>query len=112
MGPEAIPEFRAGRMQPAMDLVQRIPLSDPERIMDIGCGPGNSTQVLVQRYPEATVVGLDSSAEMIARARQDYPAMEWRQRTRRPSPRRRPMISSSPTRSSSGFRGTRSCCRG
>ncbi len=70
--------FAQERTQPAIDLVQRIPLAEAARIIDIGCGPGNSTQVLVQRYPKATVIGLDSSAEMIARARADFPAMEWR----------------------------------
>ncbi len=70
--------FAQERTQPAIDLVARIPLSGPARIIDIGCGPGNSTQVLVQRYPHATVIGLDSSAEMIARAKADFPTMEWR----------------------------------
>jgi trans-aconitate 2-methyltransferase len=70
--------FAQERTQPAVDLVQRIPLADPQTIIDIGCGPGNSTQILAQRYPRAAIVGLDSSAEMIAQARADYPDREWR----------------------------------
>lgn len=70
--------FAQERTQPAVDLVQRIPLSAPRTIIDIGCGPGNSTQVLLQRYPGAHLVGLDNSAEMIAQARADFPDLEWR----------------------------------
>ena len=70
--------FAQERTQPAVGLVQRIPLADPQTIIDIGCGPGNSTQILAQRYPQAHLVGLDSSDEMIAQARADYPDGEWR----------------------------------
>jgi trans-aconitate 2-methyltransferase len=65
------------RTQPCRDLVARIALDKPARIVDLGCGPGNSTQVLAERWPGAKILGLDSSAEMIASAKQAYPAMEW-----------------------------------
>jgi trans-aconitate 2-methyltransferase len=45
--------------------------------MDLGCGPGNSTQVLVRRWPEARVIGLDSSAQMIEAAQVEHPDGEW-----------------------------------
>ena len=46
--------------------------------IDIGCGPGNSTRVLWERWPRAAVTGLDSSAEMIAKAQAEYPNGAWR----------------------------------
>src|SRR5579871_29666 len=45
--------------------------------MDLGCGPGNSTAVLRERWPQAGFTGLDSSADMIERARRDYPECNW-----------------------------------
>jgi trans-aconitate 2-methyltransferase len=47
------------------------------RVIDLGCGPGNSTQVLRERFPAAQVVGLDSSEKMIAKAREGYPSGDW-----------------------------------
>jgi len=69
--------FADERTQPCRDLVVRIALKNPARIVDLGCGPGNSTQVLMERWPEAKILGLDSSAEMIAKAKQTHPANEW-----------------------------------
>jgi trans-aconitate 2-methyltransferase len=70
-------EFNDERTQPCRDLVARIALKDPAPIVDLGCGPGNSTQVLMERWPAAKILGLDSSPDMIAKARQTYPAGEW-----------------------------------
>ena len=53
------------RTQPAIDLAACIPLDAPKRIIDIGCGPGNSTNVLHMRFPEARILGIDNSEEMI-----------------------------------------------
>ena len=69
--------FADERTQPCRDLVARIPLSAPLRVIDLGCGPGNSTAVLAERWPGAEITGLDSSPEMIARARADFPEIEW-----------------------------------
>ncbi len=69
-------KFGAERTRPAMDLCARIPGS-PGRILDLGCGPGNSTAVLRERWPEAELTGLDSSAEMIAQARASHPNGSW-----------------------------------
>jgi trans-aconitate 2-methyltransferase len=66
-------KFEAERTQPVRDLVARIPNAEAESVADIGCGPGNSTEVLQARYPEARIVGLDSSADMIAAARKRLP---------------------------------------
>jgi len=69
--------FANERTQPAVDLTARIQLANPQRIIDLGCGPGNSTRILRQRWPAADVIGLDSSAEMIAAAEKDYPSGKW-----------------------------------
>ena len=63
--------FADERTRPCQDLVNRISLNAPKRIIDLGCGPGNSTAVLAGRWPEAEIVGIDSSPEMIERAPKD-----------------------------------------
>lgn len=75
--PELYLRFKNERTQPSIDLVSRIELEGPHSIIDIGCGPGNSTQILVRRWPNALVSGLDSSAAMIDKARLDYPQQKW-----------------------------------
>jgi len=70
-------KFGNERTQPAIDLVQRVELRNPSRIIDLGCGPGNSTEVLRGRWPEAEICGLDSSPEMIEAASKAYPGGTW-----------------------------------
>ena len=65
--------FEEERTRPVWDLVARLPVSDARRAADIGCGPGNSTEVLRARYPRADIVGIDSSADMIEAARKRLP---------------------------------------
>lgn len=65
------------RTRAAVDLVARVKLQTPCTIVDLGCGPGNSTQVLRARWPEADVLGIDNSPEMIAAARQAHPEQQW-----------------------------------
>lgn len=61
---------RAGpaRLRPALDLVARIPLNAPQRIVDLGCGPGTVTGLLRRRWPSAAITGLDSDPAMLATA--------------------------------------------
>jgi trans-aconitate 2-methyltransferase len=75
--PQQYLKFRNERTQPSLDLVTRIRMDLPGTIIDIGCGPGNSTQVLHQRWPEAEITGVDNSPEMIEKARKDYPDQKW-----------------------------------
>jgi trans-aconitate 2-methyltransferase len=75
--PEKYLVFKNERTQPAIDLVEKITLDYPQRIIDIGCGPGNSTQILVNKWPKSIVVGLDFSKTMIEKARIDYPDQTW-----------------------------------
>jgi trans-aconitate 2-methyltransferase len=70
-------KFSEERTQPVRDLIGRILLENPPRIMDLGCGPGNSTAELRNRWPVSRVAGLDSSPEMIVRARQSCAQGEW-----------------------------------
>jgi trans-aconitate 2-methyltransferase len=62
-------KFGAERTRPAAELLARVPVQSPKRAIDLGCGPGNSTELLAQRWPDAEVIGLDSSPEMIAQAK-------------------------------------------
>ena len=56
------------RGRPFVDLLARVGADAPARVVDLGCGPGNLTALLAQRWPAAEVVGVDSSPEMVARA--------------------------------------------
>jgi trans-aconitate 2-methyltransferase len=70
-------QFANERTQPSIDLIQRIQLGDPRRIIDLGCGPGNSTAALRRRWPNAAIIGLDNSPDMIAKAQASYPQGTW-----------------------------------
>ena len=71
-------KFEKERSRAAIDLATRIELEAPKRVLDLGCGPGNSTRVLAERFPGAHILGVDNSANMIEAARRDYPALEFR----------------------------------
>jgi trans-aconitate 2-methyltransferase len=76
--PDLYLKYRNERTQPSIDLINRIHVDfSPSRIIDIGCGPGNSTQVLAQRWPVSFIVGIDNSTSMIEKAKKDYPNQEW-----------------------------------
>lgn len=61
-------QFGDYRDRPFFDLTGRIHADQPGEVVDLGCGPGNLTATLAQRWPTAKIVGLDSSAEMLAKA--------------------------------------------
>lgn len=75
--PKLYMQFQNERTQPAIDLISRLDVSDPQTIIDLGCGPGNSTEMLRRRWPEAKITGLDSSSEMIEAAKTNYPQETW-----------------------------------
>jgi trans-aconitate 2-methyltransferase len=72
-------KFADERTRAAQDLLARVPLQDAKRVVDLGCGPGNSTALLKSRWPEARFTGVDSSADMLSAARRDMPDIEWLQ---------------------------------
>jgi trans-aconitate 2-methyltransferase len=65
--------FEDERTRPAQELLARVPLAEAARVFDLGCGPGNSTELLVHRFPTAQVVGTDNSDAMLASARERLP---------------------------------------
>ncbi|MBY0431530.1 MAG: methyltransferase domain-containing protein [Rhodospirillales bacterium] len=67
--PAQYARFAGPRLRPAFDLLAQVPAETPARVFDLGCGPGNVTRLLKARWPQAEVIGLDSSPEMLAKAR-------------------------------------------
>ncbi|HEY0292530.1 MAG TPA: trans-aconitate 2-methyltransferase [Hansschlegelia sp.] len=69
--------FEDERTRPAADLLARIPLKDAVRVVDLGCGPGNSTELLTRRFPEAETTGVDSSPDMLSAASKRLPGVRF-----------------------------------
>lgn len=70
-------KFAGERLQPAIDLLARIPAMAPKTVIDVGCGAGNMMPLLAARWPDAQFAGVDGSPEMLARARKDHPAARF-----------------------------------
>ncbi len=66
-------KFETDRTRPSIEMLGRVTLEAPRRVLDLGCGPGNSTELLAQRYPNAEILGLDSSPDMLSKARERLP---------------------------------------
>ncbi len=75
--PDHYLRFADQRARPGVELIARIRHDDPALVVDLGCGPGNLTALLAERWPDARVVGVDSSAEMIDAARAEHTGIEW-----------------------------------
>ena len=75
--PELYRRFEDERTRPARELLARVVHATPARVFDLGCGPGNSTELLIARFPRAEVVGTDNSEAMLASARQRLPAARF-----------------------------------
>jgi len=67
-------KYSGERLRPALDLLARIDVEAPRTVIDLGCGAGNVTRMLADRWPGAPVIGFDSSASMLAQARASTPA--------------------------------------
>lgn len=75
--PEVYLTFAAERTRPAAELLARVPLKAPRRAIDLGCGPGNSTALLAARWPQAELEGLESSPEMLVKAKASGVPAKW-----------------------------------
>ena len=69
--------FEQQRTRPVRDLVAAIATQNVQSAIDLGCGPGNSTEVLAERFSDARITGLDSSEDMLADARQRLPDLTF-----------------------------------
>jgi trans-aconitate 2-methyltransferase len=67
--PQQYLQFEDQRLRPAIDLMARVSLASPRRVIDLGCGTGNVTRLLAQRWPDAQITGVDNSGTMLERAR-------------------------------------------
>ena len=77
--PEVYLHYADERLRPALDLLARVPLEKPGRVIDLGCGAGNVTAILARRFPAAAVTGIDNSAPMLAQTRAAAPACTFEQ---------------------------------
>jgi trans-aconitate 2-methyltransferase len=66
-------KFAGERLRPALDLLAHIPVEGPGSVVDLGCGAGNLAPMLQARWPSARLTGVDSSPEMLAKARAEHP---------------------------------------
>ena len=75
--PEQYEKFIKDRTRPAIDLANRLEVREAKRILDLGCGTGNSTRILKDRFPDAMVIGADNSDDMLAKAQKTHPDIEF-----------------------------------
>lgn len=75
--PQQYLKFSQPRLRPAMDLLARIPSAEPAVVYDLGCGAGNVTAALVDRWPRARITGVDASTAMLAQAARALPQVQW-----------------------------------
>lgn len=71
-------KFEKQRTQPARDLLMRIKAYTPRTAVDIGCGPGNSTSAAAECFPNTELIGIDTSSNMIEKAKSSYPKLKFR----------------------------------
>ena len=75
--PDQYLKFHDSRIRPALDLLAHLNVESPETVYDLGCGPGNVTEFIQQRWPAADVIGVDASEIMLVQARKRHPNKTW-----------------------------------
>ncbi|MBX6323159.1 MAG: methyltransferase domain-containing protein [Rhodospirillaceae bacterium] len=75
--PAQYARFAEARLRPAIDLLARVPAGERRLVCDLGCGAGQVTRLLAERHPGAEIIGVDSSAAMLERARAAVPAARF-----------------------------------
>ncbi len=75
--PQQYLKFSGHRLRPAVDLLMRIPDFTVRRVADLGAGAGNVTRLIKERWPDASVTGVEGSAEMVAAGNKAAPEIEW-----------------------------------
>src|SRR5688572_15731990 len=70
-------QFAEARTRPCRDLAVRVSVQSAKRIIDLGSGPGNSTEILASFWPKAKITALDNSAGMLEAGRRKYPNYRW-----------------------------------
>jgi trans-aconitate 2-methyltransferase len=77
--PRQYSRFAGQRLRPALDLITRIPVEQPQTVVDLGCGTGNVTRILRSRWPGARITGVDGSPQMLAEAKKEQGGIVWEQ---------------------------------
>lgn len=75
--PSVYLEFEDERTRPARDLLAQVRIVDPHVVVDVGCGPGNSTELLVPEFPDSEIIGFDTSEAMLTEARLRVPSARF-----------------------------------
>ena len=75
--PDQYLKFSDYRLRPAIELLDRVPLESPSVIYDLGCGAGNVTRIISERWPSAAVFGIDNSKEMLEKAAAEPGSVQW-----------------------------------
>ena len=101
-------KFERERTRAARDLLAQLPEFEPRSVFDLGCGPGNSTELLATAFPRATIVGIDY--QMLAVARRRLELAEFIKQGIKAGARRKARTSSSPMRRCNLCRTIMSLC--
>jgi trans-aconitate 2-methyltransferase len=75
--PQTYLKYAGIRFRAGLDLIARIPKAEYKTIYDLGCGTGHLTRILADSFPGAQLTGIDSSADMLAEGRREFPSISW-----------------------------------